>query len=87
VAEEIFFRGLVYGALEKRFGAGAAIAGSAVLFALVHLPQQWGAWGACASVLLLGLCLGLLRRYSGSTRAPALAHLAHNAILTLLALG
>jgi len=58
-----------------------------VLFALVHLPQQWGAWGACASVLLLGLCLGLLRRYSGSTRAPALAHLAHNAILTLLALG
>jgi len=87
VAEEIFFRGLVYGALEKRFGAGAAIAGSTVLFALVHLPQQWGAWGACASVLLLGLCLGLLRRYSGSTRAPALAHLAHNAILTLLALG
>lgn len=87
VAEEIFFRGMIYGALEKRFGSGAAIAGSTLLFGLVHLPQQWGAWGAFASVLLLGLCLGLLRRYSGSTRVPALAHLAHNAVLTLIALG
>jgi membrane protease YdiL (CAAX protease family) len=87
VAEELFFRGLLYGALEARFGRGAAVLGATTAFALVHLPQQWGAWGAFASVAFLGLCLSLLRRYAKSTAAAAMAHLAHNAIVTLIALG
>ncbi|NOY89648.1 MAG: CPBP family intramembrane metalloprotease [Deltaproteobacteria bacterium] len=87
VAEELFFRGLLYGVLEARFGRGAAVLGATLLFALVHLPQQWGAWGAFASVAFLGLALSLLRRWSGGTTAPALAHLVHNAVVTLMVLG
>jgi uncharacterized protein len=37
VAEEIFFRGLIYGFF-RRWGAAAAITGSTVLFAAAHLP-------------------------------------------------
>src|SRR5262249_53554471 len=37
VSEELLFRRLVYGGL-RTFGAAAAIGGSALLFALVHLP-------------------------------------------------
>lgn len=86
IAEEVFFRGFLYGALAGRFGQRAALLGSTLVFALIHLPQQWGAWGAFASVAALGLVLGLLRRYSHGTVAPALAHLTHNAVVTLLAL-
>ena len=87
LAEELFFRGFVYGTAERWKGANAATVASIVLFAVVHLPQQWGAWGAFASVTLTGVVLTLLRRATGSTLVPALAHVAHNALITLLALG
>ena len=87
LAEELFFRGFVYGTAERWKGANAATVASIVLFAVVHLPQQWGAWGAFASVTLTGVVLTLLRRATGSTLVPALAHVAHNALTTLLALG
>ncbi|MBX3251817.1 MAG: CPBP family intramembrane metalloprotease, partial [Myxococcales bacterium] len=86
VAEEIFFRGFVYGAAERAKGANVATALTVIAFALVHLPQQWGAWGAFASVTLTGLVLTLLRRFTGSTLVPALAHLGHNGLITLVSL-
>ncbi|MDH5492468.1 MAG: CPBP family intramembrane metalloprotease, partial [Myxococcales bacterium] len=86
LAEELFFRGLLYGRLEARYGPGAALGLTALLFALVHLPQQWGAWGAFASVALTGLVLTLLRRLTGSTLVPALVHLTHNALITAFAI-
>ena len=80
IAEEAFFRRLVYGWLA---GAGApqAIAGSAALFAIVHLP----AYGA--HVLPLDLAAGLLfawqRWATGGWAAPALTHAAANVIQLL----
>ena len=38
VAEEVFFRRLVYGWLASSWGAAVAICGSAVAFAAVHVP-------------------------------------------------
>lgn len=87
VAEELFFRGFVYGTLDRRFGANVATLATIVLFSAVHLPQQWGAWGPVASVVLTGIVLTLLRRYTRSTSVPAAAHVLHNALNTLLALG
>ena len=86
IVEELFFRGLVYGALAEK-SEGLAVVLTIAVFALAHLPQQWGAWGAFASVLLTGVVLTLLRRVSGSTIVCAVAHLAHNAIITWFALG
>lgn len=86
VAEEIFFRGFLYGTVERLRGANVATLITIVLFALVHLPQQWGAWGAFIAVSFTGVVLTLLRRYTGSTLLTAIAHLAHNAFITMWAL-
>lgn len=85
IAEELFFRGFVYNHLEKR-SATFALIGTSVLFALVHLPQQWGAWGAFASVSLTGAVLTLLRFRGAPVALCALVHLSHNAAITLFAL-
>ena len=80
VAEEAFFRRLVYGAL---LGAGpvAAVVGSAVLFAAVHVTV-YGFW-----VLPLDLAAGLLfgwqRQVTGSWAVPAVTHAAANVLVVL----
>ena len=86
VAEELFFRGFLFGVLERAHGRALATVLTIVLFAVVHLPQQWGAWGAFASVAATGAGLTLLRLATRSTLVPAVAHLAHNGFITLLAL-
>jgi membrane protease YdiL (CAAX protease family) len=86
VAEELFFRGFVFGTVASRFGGAVAFGLSVLLFAVVHLPQQWGAWGAFAAVLVLGASLSGLRWASGSATPGMLAHLTHNALLVVAAL-
>lgn len=77
LAEELFFRGFVYGALSG-LGRAPAIVGTLSLFALAHAQQAWGNWGALLSVTLTGTLLTLLRAYSGSTLVPAVAHILFN---------
>ncbi|MFT5356257.1 MAG: hypothetical protein ACI9KE_003480 [Polyangiales bacterium] len=86
LAEEIFFRGFVYTALENRFGKNVAFVASWGLFAVAHLPQQWGAWGAFASVALAGFAFTLIRRLTGSSLASGVAHVTHNGFINVLAL-
>ena len=80
VAEEAFFRRLVYGAL-LRGGPVAAVVGSAVLFAAVHVTV-YGFW-----VLPLDLAAGLLfgwqRQATGSWAVPAATHAAANLLVVL----
>jgi membrane protease YdiL (CAAX protease family) len=80
VAEEAFFRRLVYGALLAG-GPAAAVVGSAVLFAAVHVTV-YGAW-----VLPLDLAAGLLfgwqRQATGSWAVPAATHAMANLLVVL----
>jgi membrane protease YdiL (CAAX protease family) len=71
VAEEALFRRLLYDRL-LRFGVVAAVAGSAAVFALVHLP----AYGLAAMPVDLGaaLLLSWQRYASGRWTVPALTH-------------
>jgi membrane protease YdiL (CAAX protease family) len=85
-AEEIFFRGFVYGVLERRSRA-LAFGGAATFFALAHLPQTWGQWGALAALVVTSLALTALRAASRSTAVAAVAHLVYNALLALSAVG
>jgi membrane protease YdiL (CAAX protease family) len=75
IAEELFFRRFLYGAL-LGWGAAAAVTGSAVAFALVHIP----AYGAAVFPLDLaaGFVLSWQRWASGSWTASAAAHAAAN---------
>ena len=80
VAEELFFRQLVYGWLASA-GEAPAIAGSAALFAVVHIP----AYGmrALPIDLAAGVLFGWQRWATGGWIAPAVTHAAAN-ILQLL---
>lgn len=75
VAEELFFRRLMYGWM-VRWGPGLAIGGTAVAFAVVHVP----AYGI--QVLPIDLAAGLLfgwqRWATGGWSASALTHAAAN---------
>jgi membrane protease YdiL (CAAX protease family) len=80
IAEETFFRRLLYGALLRR-GVLLAILASAVAFALVHVPL----YGMAAFWVDLGagLLFGWQRWASGGLAAPATTHVAAN-LLALL---
>jgi len=75
VAEEALFRRVLYDRL-LRYGAVVAVAGSAVIFALVHLP----AYGLAAMPVDLGaaLLLGWQRYASGRWTVPAVTHAVAN---------
>jgi len=75
VAEELFFRRMLFGGL-LRFGALVAVAGSAILFALVHVPI----YGAAAFPVDLGagLLFSWQRWASGGWGASATTHVFAN---------
>jgi membrane protease YdiL (CAAX protease family) len=80
VAEEAFFRRLVYGALLAA-GPGVAVAGSALLFALVHVTT-YGFW-VLPLDLAAGALLGWQRAVSGRWSVPALTHVLANTLILL----
>jgi membrane protease YdiL (CAAX protease family) len=79
-AEEAFFRRLLFGRLARR-GASLAVWGSAVAFALVHVPLY--GWRALPLDLAAGLVLGWQRLATGTWTAPALTHFAANVMASL----
>lgn len=85
VAEEVFFRGFVYGALERKSRA-LAFAGAWLLFVFAHVPQTFGQWGALIAITVAGLGFTSLRAASRSTLVSTLAHLVYNGTLAFLAI-
>jgi membrane protease YdiL (CAAX protease family) len=78
VAEEMFFRRLVYGWLAASRGAAVAICGSAVAFAAIHVPV----YGVAVLPIdtAAGLLLGWQRWMTGGWSASGLTHVAANLI-------
>ena len=81
VAEEMFFRGLLYGWLRSRLGVGRGLLLSALLFAVLHANLM-----AFLPILGLGLLLGWVYEQTGSLAVPAAVHLFHNGGMMALAL-
>ena len=81
VAEEALFRRALYGWLE-RSGAAAAVLGSALLFAAIHVPL----YGAPALPVDLGagLLFGWQRWAAGTWSVPATTHVAANVLAVFL---
>jgi membrane protease YdiL (CAAX protease family) len=78
LVEELLFRGVLLSALMRRWPVGWAVAGSSLLFALVHLPGLEYQWYALPNLLLLALLLAWLRLRSGSILPAVLAHGVNN---------
>jgi membrane protease YdiL (CAAX protease family) len=80
LAEEALFRRATYGWLD-RYGPAVAIVGSALLFAVIHVPL----YGAAAFSVDLGagLLLSWQRWASGTWTVPAATHAAANLIAVI----
>ncbi len=74
IVEEVFFRGLLQGALVQRFGPSWGVAGASVAFGVSHYqPVQ------LLGLVAFGLVLGVLRLRTGRLGASVVAHMAFNA--------
>lgn len=82
VAEEIFFRGFVFGGLRGRWGIAWAAVASGALFALAHIGNP-GTIYLLPPVAAIGALFALGYAYSGSIFTSLLAHFLFN----LFALG
>jgi len=80
IAEEAFFRRFVYDALLVA-GESTAVTGSALLFALVHVPVY--GWWVVPLDLAAGLVLSWQRWATGSWGVPAATHAAANVLMRL----
>jgi membrane protease YdiL (CAAX protease family) len=81
VIEELFFRGLLLRSIEHRFGPAPALWGSSLIFAAVHLQAL-----QFPALLLIGLVLGWLTQRTGRLGPAIWAHVAFNAVATLVLL-
>jgi len=75
IAEEVLFRGYLFGKLRKHAPLWIAILITSLLFAVVH-----GAWNVGIDVFALSIILCLLRVWSKSLWAPILLHMIKNGI-------
>jgi membrane protease YdiL (CAAX protease family) len=80
VAEEVWFRRFVYGLLEPG-GAVFAVAGSAALFAAVHVTTY--GWWVLPLDVAAGLVLGWQRATTRSWHASAITHVVANLLVLL----
>ena len=79
--EEVYYRGLVFSVLDRKLGAGAAIAITSLWFTAAHVPQLIGDWIGIPVILALALLLAIQRSVTGSLVAPIVTHWVYNASL------
>lgn len=82
ICEEIFYRGLLLRALERRFGQVVAVVASGLFFGVIHLNVL-----STPGLALFGMVLAVLAIKTGRLGAPIVAHMAFNlmAVASLLA--
>jgi len=69
ICEEVVYRGLLWGALEQRWGRVTAVTVSTLVFALAHLEPQ-----RAPLLLVVAIPIALARLYSGSLWGGIIAH-------------
>lgn len=83
LCEEVVYRGMLWGALERRWGRWAALVVSTIVFALAHLE-----FTRFPLLLVVAIPIGLARLYSGGLLASIVAHQVTNVLPGIvLALG
>ena len=81
IAEEVFFRGVVFNALRREATRRWAYLGSALLFSVIHLSPV-----TLVPIFLLGLVLARVYERTGSLLAPIVLHATFNGLSVALAL-
>jgi len=81
IAEELFFRGVLYAAVRRKASRAAATLVSGAAFALLHTNAV-----GFVPILILGCLFANLYERTGSILAPLSVHVLHNTILMSVAL-
>jgi len=81
LAEEVFFRGFVFGGLRGRIGVRFAALISAALFMVAHVNPA-----VFVPIFLIGLLLTWVYAKTGSLWYPILVHLGYNGLVVLITL-
>ena len=87
LAEEVLFRGYLYGKLRKVAPVGLAVIATSLIFAFAHLwagPGSALQWVVAIDTLALSIVLSLLREYTGAVWASVLVHSLKNGIAFFL---
>jgi membrane protease YdiL (CAAX protease family) len=75
LAEEVLFRGALFGLLRRNRSLAGAVVGSTIAFVIAHLdPRDW------PSLCLVGLVLAYVRAVSGSLFAALALHVGFGAV-------
>ena len=80
-AEELLFRGLLFPALTRRAGAGAALLLTSLAFGALHAAQLGDSWPLVACIVGVGAVLTLVRWRFHSLAASTLVHMGYNGAL------
>lgn len=89
LAEELFFRGMLFPAIAKRLGLWAGIVGSAAAFSFAHLNPGVGGVGHLIIIVIifpLGVLLAWLYHRLGTIVVPMIVHAVFNVISVILLL-
>ena len=75
IAEELFFRGVIYTSIKQAGLPNLAIGFSAIFFAAIH-----GSWALMLPLIVLSLILVWIYERTGSIIAPIVMHTTFNAV-------
>lgn len=83
LAEELLFRGYLYGKIRKLAPIWVAVLVSSLAFGVAHLwsgPDTPLQWAVMIDTFVLGIMLSLLREYTGAVWASVLVHAIKNGL-------
>jgi len=84
--EEIVFRGVLFGVIERHYGFWVGLLAPSLLFGLLHIfNADWGGWLSLISVILLGLMWTLVYALTRNIWAATVNHAVWN--FTIFATG
>lgn len=86
LVEEAVYRGVLYSALQRTFGALPAVVGVTALFAVVHVPQYYPSFSTIFLLTLLSLILTTIRAKTGNLLPCIVLHTIFNGLQSLMLL-
>ncbi len=84
LAEELFFRGLLFPVAVRYLGLSFGTVVTAFLFALIHQGQLAHAWAPLSLLFVVGFVLTAVRAATKSVAASWITHFCYNATLFAL---
>lgn len=85
--EEVVFRAVIFGIIERHLGLWSALLAPSLLFSALHLFNfHWGGWAAFVSVVLLGLMWSLVYAVTRNLWAATANHALWNFTIILTGL-